>query len=175
MDNFSIARPYVKAILDVAEEGNTYLEWDKMLNFLSAVVSNSDAQSFLNNMVVTGEEKINFFCEVGSSVLNNYGENLIRTLVQAKRVLLLPVIYCLYKEMLQVVRSELDVNLLVAQQSSQDLKVEFSDSIPGEQVGIKEQVSPELIAGGVARIGNKVVDGSYKGQLASLREFIVSE
>lgn len=175
MEEFAIARPYVKAILTIAADDCSYAEWEKMLNFLSMVVTDVDGSFFLRDMSVSTDQKIDFLSNINPKMLNKYGVNFIKTLAGAKRLMLLPSIFSLYEILMRKAESKLDIYLQVAQKSEIDVGAEFSSSIKGDEINITEEIAPNLIAGGVARMGNIVVDGSYKGQLASLREFIVSE
>lgn len=175
MEDFAIARPYVKAIISVAAEDGDYASWEKMLGFLSMIAVDKCGRNFLQDRSVSAEEKVVFLCNLRPDVLNRFGENFIKILAHSKRLMLLPSIYSLYKILLLEIESKLDVYLRVAKKTSLDVGAEIGRNIPSEQINITEEVVPNLIAGGVARIGNHVVDGSYKGQLALLHAFIVSE
>lgn len=175
MEEFAIARPYVKAILTIAANDGSYTAWEGMLRFLAMVVLDTDGRRFLQDMSVSTEQKVDFLININANMLNTYGVNFIKTLAEAKRIMLLPSIFSLYEVLMRKAESKLDIYLQVAQKSDVDVGAEFNSNLMGDEISITEEIAPNLIAGGIARIGNIVVDGSYKGQLASLREFIVSE
>lgn len=48
------------------------------------------------------------------------------------------------------------------------------NAMTGKSVHLEKHVDPGIIGGAIIRIGDKLIDGSIRGQLASLREQLVS-
>ena len=85
----TIARPYAVAIFNLAKEENTLSEWSDMLSFMSGVVENKAINSFVLDSKVLDTDREELILNVCGDKINSSGKNLIKLLVEYKRLLIL--------------------------------------------------------------------------------------
>lgn len=171
----TVTRPYAKAVLALAKEENSYAAWTNMLQFLSDVATDALGYKVLSNLAMSPGEKVAFICDIGKDVLNEQAKNLVKTLARGKRLLILPELFSLYEQLREQAEGLVVIDLTVAQDVD---RAEFDQiaaickkSFAG-QVNLHEKVDPNLISGGKAQIGNRVVDASIHGRLAAMRNLL---
>jgi len=176
INSATISRPYAKAILALTRDNDSDGRWLEILEFLSSVVSDAKAKLLLSNLAITHEVKAQFLCEVGDTVLNQQAKNFIRILAKNKRLLIIPVIYRMYYELLQQEQKKLNVRLITAHQLDKDLLEELRDTLVvdfSEQVILQHETDPKLIAGGKIKIGDRVVNSSVQNRLRTLYNHLI--
>lgn len=171
----TVTRPYAKAVLAVAKATNTYAKWTDMLNFLSGIVQDPLGYKVLSNLAISSGEKVDFICAVAKDVLDKQGENLIKVLARSKRLLILPELYRLYEQMRKNAEKLVEIDLTLAEKIDQAelnaIQAICENNFVG-QVILTEQVNASLISGGVAQIGNRVIDASIIGRLQAMRNLL---
>ena len=87
--NLTTARPYAKAIFDLALRRQQLLQWQHLLKMLTIVALECKKRKLLINPQINSEQKIDFF----SDVINKSPEatNLVALLAMRKKLALLPV------------------------------------------------------------------------------------
>ena len=53
----TIARPYARAIFDIAKNNNAFDEWDNVLSYLSDVIDDKNAIDFIKNKTIGHDNK----------------------------------------------------------------------------------------------------------------------
>ena len=82
----TLARPYAKAVFEVAlDGGNALAEWQRMLNTVAAVVSTGKVQTFLASPTATAEQQAALIKGVCGDELNAKALNMIQVLATNKR------------------------------------------------------------------------------------------
>lgn len=168
----TVARPYAKAILALAKAANSYAVWTNMLQTLALIIQDPMGNKVISNLAIAPMDKAAFIIAVAKDVLNEQSENLIKLLATRKRLLILPELYSLYEEMRKAAEDLVYINLELAQDVDaaelNELQTIIKNNFAGKVI-LSEQVNPQLISGGVAQIGNRVVDASIMGRLHAMR------
>lgn len=168
----TVTRPYAKAVLALAKEQNAYVQWTQMLELLATIVQNPMGKKIITNLAIAPADKAEFICSVAGAALTTDAKNLVKVLARAKRLLILPELFNLYEEMRRKIEGIVIVDLTLAQQTDQQELADFRATCDKNFVGevvLQAQLDPMLISGGVAQIGNRVVDASVFGRLAAMR------
>ncbi len=76
----------------------------------------------------------------------------------------------LVKEHLGRIEVEVTTAVELSDEELERLKERLGRILEGREVILKTRVDPDLLGGAVFRFGGRMVDGSVRGQLASLRE-----
>jgi F-type H+-transporting ATPase subunit delta len=160
----TVARPYAKAILQLAKHDDSYQQWTQALAFLAKLAEDPMGEKILSNRAVSITEKADFICNLMPDVLTPEAKNLVRLLAVSRRLLILPALYRLFEVMRKKAQGAVTVHLTLTQQT--DLSV---DNL-GENITVVEDIDPTLIGGGIAKIGNRVVDASIIGRLIAMRD-----
>ena len=85
----TIARPYAKAVFDLAVEKGEFDQWSSMLAFAAEVARNDAIKTFLGGQH-SAKELTEVFASVCGDELNEYGLNLIKIMAENGRLAALP-------------------------------------------------------------------------------------
>jgi F-type H+-transporting ATPase subunit delta len=101
--------------------------------------------------------------------------NFCKLLVQKKRAEILPELAEVYQALVDGDKNLVRGTVVSATALSADLSAKVKatlEKITGKQVVLTTAVDPSIIGGMVAKVGDLVLDGSIKSQLAGLQESI---
>ena len=100
--------------------------------------------------------------------------NFLKVLVDNGREEILEEVLGRYEQLVKVHFGRIEVGVTTAVELSQDqldrLKERLGRVLAGREVILETNVDPELIGGAVFRFGGRMMDGSIRGRLESLRE-----
>lgn len=94
-------------------------------------------------------------------------------LVDKGREEYLPTILAVYQERLRADKGEVEAHVRSAQKLSAELRQSLEKNLQtftGKKIKLTEQVEPELIAGMVIVVGDRVIDTSFRHQLSEISE-----
>jgi F-type H+-transporting ATPase subunit delta len=167
----TVARPYAEAAFQLAAEGNALAKWSEMLGALALVARDERVQRAASNPELSDDQVAGLFIAILAGSLSAEGENYVRVLAQNKRLELLPLI----QEQFEVLKNEREGVVEAEVQSAFELTdaqiadlVQRLEKKTGRRVRAKVEVSKDLIAGVRILLGDKVIDGSARAQLAAL-------
>lgn len=174
----TIARPYAKAILELAKQNKDYSAWSNMLDFLNKILSDPRIISLVNNHEISSAEKANIICKVKPEYLNQQGENLVKLLAENKRLLIIPELYKIYENMRQQAEQETNLSLITAEKLTdadmQNLLKNITNKFSGK-TKVTSQIDPSLLGGGKIKIGDRVIDSSVKSRLLNLHKHLAKQ
>jgi F-type H+-transporting ATPase subunit delta len=100
--------------------------------------------------------------------------NFLKVLVDNGREEILEEVLVRYEQLVKQHLGRIEVGVTTAVELSQDqlewLKERLEATLEGREVVLETNVDPELIGGAVFRFGGRMMDGSIRGRLESLRE-----
>ena len=100
--------------------------------------------------------------------------NFLKVLVDNGREEILDEVLGRYEQLVKEYLGRLEVAVTIAVELSQEqldgLKERLESVLEGREVILETNVDPELIGGAVFRFGGRMMDGSIRGRLESLRE-----
>lgn len=169
-ESTTIARPYAEALFRLADGSGRLREWAAMLDQLAGVAGNGDVREAIGNPKLTGSQLADLFLSLCKGI-DAEGENLVRLLVENRRLSVLPEVRGLFDELKNQREGVLDAQIYsafpldAAQQGKlvADLEARFRQRIAAEL-----SVDPELIGGVKVVIGDQVIDASVRGKLAAM-------
>ena len=167
----NIARPYARAVFELAKAGADYSVWSEQLDMLAAVAADPNVGDLFNNPKVSRSELALVFIDVCGDRLGESVKNLVRILAQNRRLHALPAIAEQYEhlrgEAEQTVQAELESALPVSDTQQQRI-VEALSQRMGRRVELTVKTNEELLGGAVVRAGDLVIDGSIRARLEKL-------
>jgi F-type H+-transporting ATPase subunit delta len=86
----TIARPYAQAIFELAQEQTKLRQWSDMLQMTAQVAADENIQAIMGNTSVTKAQLTDLFISVCGDNLTDEGVNLIKLLVENRRLSVLP-------------------------------------------------------------------------------------
>jgi len=165
------ARPYAKAVYQVASATKTEKSWGDALELMSAVVANRDMISMLDNPGLKKEQKGELFLQVISDRLSEQQRNLARLMAENGRLKIMPEVAQQFEVYRTIAEGKIDAvavsafPLTKAQQSA--ITKSLKDKL-GREVTLTTSTDESLIGGVVIKAGDTIIDGSMKAQLAML-------
>ena len=173
----TVARPYAKAVFEVAREQSTISQWADMLNTLAAVTEEPKLKKALGNPAFSAEEKANALADVCEEVTKEQGKAFLLALATNKRLSLLPVISELFIQFKLNYEKAVNVTFTSAFELTAEQIQALAASLAKKldrTVNLTNETDASLIGGVVIRTGDLIIDGSVRGKLAKLSEAINS-
>lgn len=175
----TIARPYAKAILATTENESQQKSWTDFLNIAAELIDNPEISkrihlpNFSHDLVKWIEQLL--VDRKGKSSLYPEEINFLNLLIDNNRLILLPKISEIYKELLL----EKTKVCLVKVQSAQELKDSEVSSLKetlhrkiGQDILLEISVNPDLIAGVLIEYNGQVIDQTMKGRIAAFARLL---
>ncbi|MCJ7664610.1 MAG: ATP synthase F1 subunit delta [Desulfobacterales bacterium] len=177
MINRKIARRYAKALMNIGQEdGNYDTYWEELDAFTSLFQREEQLREVLRNPTCTVPRRQAIIKEIGTRLrLSPVTSNFLQLLVDKDRMMYLPDITALYRELVDEAAGRARVHLVTAHDLAKKKIEELThglQALVGKTVIMEVETDPSLIGGVVARIGDTVYDGSVKTQLKRLKEIL---
>jgi F-type H+-transporting ATPase subunit delta len=167
----TVARPYAEAAFKLAEEANALAKWSEMLRALALVAQDARVRAATSDPNLSDEQVAGLFIAILASRLSAEGENFVRVLAYNRRLELLPLISeqfeALKNEREGVVEAEVQSAFELSKAQVADV-VQRLESKTGRKVRSRVSIDKDLIGGVRVLLGDKVIDGSVRAQLAAL-------
>lgn len=177
MSNFeTIARPYAKAIFELASEEGGLQTWLDRLVTAAAIADDVGMQGMFDTPSMLPSEHVDLFLSVyagidGAETANVAFKNLIGLLAENNRLPALSAIAAAYEVLKQEADGKVEVQVTSAQALNHKQKNEIAKSLAkklGKEVSITSEVDESLIAGAIIRAGDLVIDGSVLARFGKL-------
>jgi len=167
----TLARPYAEAAFRIADASGTLPRWSDMLADLGKVSAEPAIAAALRDPNLAAPKAAGLLIQVLAGRLTGEAENLVRVLAENRRLELLPEVAAQYESLKNEREGVVEAQILSAfpldDAQLADL-VSRLEKKTGKRVKTEVSVDPELIAGVRVVIGDKVIDGSARAQLAAL-------
>ena len=166
----TIARPYAVAIFKLAKDDKKLNVWSDLLGLLSGLVTNSELKAFLEDTkILDSERETTLMTCVGN--IDEHGKNLIKLLIENKRLMIIPYIYDIYEELKATEEGTMEAQIIVAEEPEAaviknlvaSLEKKFNKKIESNLV-----IDKSIIGGTKIIVGDTVIDASVRSQLDSL-------
>jgi F-type H+-transporting ATPase subunit delta len=167
----TLARPYAEAVFRLADAGGKLGEWSDMLANLTSVAADPNVAAAIHDPNLTAPKVAGLFIGILGGRLTGEAENMVRVLAENRRLEVLPEITSQFEQLKNgregMVEAEI-VSAFPMQDAQLAHLVSALEARTGKRVKAHVSVDPELIAGVRVEIGDKVIDGSVRAQLAAL-------
>ncbi|MFT6034032.1 MAG: F-type H+-transporting ATPase subunit delta [Arenicella sp.] len=170
-DNASIARPYAKAVFDLAQQENAFDAWTTALEQLAVISNDADFNALVSDPRVEGVKVAELLTDLAKDSLPEGGANLIKLLVQNDRVQSLVDINQQYTDLVAKANALVNADVITAKPLTEDQKSSLAAALEkrlGLKVQLEETVDADLIGGAIIKAGDMVIDGSAKGRIEKL-------
>jgi len=167
------ARPYARAIFELAHESGRLSEWSATLQFMAAVVANEDARHMLDNPKLTKQEAADILLTLCGEQLDEQGQNLVKLLAENSRIAEIPEISTLFEASKAEVEGSIEVQITSAFEMGDSALAKMSDALKvklGREVNLTVTIDTSIIGGVIIRAGDMVIDGSIQGRLQSMTQ-----
>jgi len=170
------ARPYAKAIFELASDEGNLQSWGDRLQLAAVVASDADMQAMFELPSMLASEQCELFLSVMSGVKNAPEvsadfKNLVALLAENNRLPALPSIATTFETLKQEAEGKIEVQIKTARKLSAKQQAAITKSLAkklGKEISVTTEIDESLIAGAIIRAGDMVIDGSAKGRLDKL-------
>lgn len=164
----TIARPYARAVFELAQSKGRLEEWSAQLAFLAAAIRDPSLRALIESPRYTKQQRADLVIKVGEGRLDEEGANLVRLLAENDKLTVLPEIAGLY----ELHRAEAEGSVEAEVTSAFPMSDAELDRLAaglkrrlGREVRIKNKVDESLLGGALIQVGDMVIDGSIRGRL----------
>jgi F-type H+-transporting ATPase subunit delta len=167
----TIARPYAKALFELALEDKKLDAWSQALAIGAAVVSDVRVKKLLASPLVTTEQLADLLIDIGGKAFDAEGQNFVRVLASNRRLGLLPEIAAIFEKLKAEAERVTDVTVTSAAPLSAEQQREYVAAMRKRlktEVRLQCEVDPALVGGAILRADDLVIDGSLRGRLDRL-------
>ncbi|MDO9106934.1 MAG: F0F1 ATP synthase subunit delta [Methylovulum sp.] len=169
----TLARPYASAVFKRAKETSSAGKWSQSLAFMSAVLNNGEISVLLDNPRVGKQELLGFMLDICQGQVDEEGANFLALLVHNNRLALVSTVARLFETYKADDEGYVDVEVATAYEFSEDARLQFSATLEkawGKKIHMNVILDKSLIGGVLVRAGDKVIDGSIRGQLQHMQK-----
>ncbi|HKG93641.1 MAG TPA: F0F1 ATP synthase subunit delta [Gemmatimonadaceae bacterium] len=169
----TIARNYAEALLELARRANDLEGWGNMIfSVADAMQRDMKLHHFLESPRVSADKKR----EVLGKALQDRTPRLfvryLQALVRNRRHMLIPQIAAAYSDLVDEVEGRVHAQVTVAKEPTGEDKAMIARQLSrtmGKEVVPHISVNPAILGGVVVRVGDRVMDGSVRRRLTTLR------
>lgn len=176
-DFTTAARPYAKAVFEMARDSSQFEDWSGRLGFWSSLVSNADMASRLEAPGLTHQDRAAMIETVVGDEMDEHSRNFIRLLSENNRLSLLPDIHAIYEELRAEAEGEIEATVTSAFEltdAQRDNIIAALSKRLDRKVKIVNEVDTDLIGGAIIRAGDFVIDGSLKGRVENMERTVIN-
>lgn len=171
-DFTTAARPYAKAVFELARDSGKFDEWSNRLSVLGALIGHPDMQERLDSPNLTHTDAARLVETVASDVVNDDdSRNFINLLAENNRMKLMGDIGGLFEELRAESEGEIEASVTSAFELTDDQRERMTAALSkrlDRKVRIVSTVDTDLIGGAIIRAGDLVIDGSVKGRIEKM-------
>ena len=172
MPKAASARRYAQAVFQIALEKDQLDGWLEDLAVLARELESPGFAGFLDAPQVPVTEKIRVVADTLGDAVDPLGVNLLSLLASRTSAGLLPSIVEEYQRLLDrqrgIERAEVASAVPLDDEQRQRV-VDLLEGIVAKKVELAPRVEPEIIGGIIARVGDRVIDGSARTKLREMR------
>ena len=170
-DFTTAARPYAKAVFDIAKEANELDSWGDALTNLANVVVDTHINELLSNPETSKQAKGEALIQILGDNLNDKQKNLVKLMAENGRLQLMPDVLAQF----EVARAKAENKIEAEVVSAFELTAEQTDDLVktlknklGCDITLTTTIDESLIGGVIIKAGDTIIDASMKSQLDSL-------
>ena len=175
-----VARRYAQALLELGSEmGDLDAIVDQMTSVAAAWNDSADLRNAMENPLVPHEMKRAVMSEVADRVgATTTTRRTLLLLVDRRRTRTLPYLARTLRELADarkgVVRAEVTTAAPLSESYYARLQAQL-EKMTGKRVVIERSTDPSLIAGVVTRLGDRIIDGSLRTRLQSIKDALMPQ
>jgi F-type H+-transporting ATPase subunit delta len=178
----TVARPYARAIFDVASDANALDAWSRALAAAAVVASDHEARAYLNRPELRATERAEFLAQILNGVADaeplttSEGTTRLALLTENDRLDALHEVSAQFDQLKAARENRVNVQVVAASAidgtQAEKIKQALTSKLRRE-VELEFEVDPSLIGGAVIRAEDMVIDGSLKTRLARLASALI--
>jgi F-type H+-transporting ATPase subunit delta len=181
-DHSTVARPYAKALFDLANGSGKLGSWSEALNAAAAVLADPSAKRVLATPTLDEAKRADFIRAMsvglkGADVFETtHGKALLALLAENDRLTVLPEIAAQFDTLKAQAENKMKVKLISATPADPKVVEQIAQALKkrlGREVELELEVDAALIGGAIIRAEDMVIDGSVRARLEKLAHTLI--
>lgn len=167
----TVARPYAKALFELARARQQLEVWSQALTVAATMVTEERVRRLLTSPQVTPEQLADLVIDIAGGRLDAEGHNFIRVLAANRRLGFLPEIAAIYAKLKADEENTVEVRVTSAVPLGANQQKKLAAALGARlqrDVRLRCEIDSTLLGGAVLRADDLVIDGSLRGRLAQL-------
>jgi F-type H+-transporting ATPase subunit delta len=162
------ARPYARAVFEMAKETDSLTDWSESLSFMGSIAANEDVAALLETPKMAKQAGADAFIQLCDDKLDDKAQNLVKTLAENNRIKLFPEISALFEVLKDEAEGSIEVIVTTAKKLTKAEEKSIATALKkrlGREVKLKVSIDKALLGGAIIKAGDLVIDGSIQGRL----------
>lgn len=177
MRDSTIARNYAEALLVLARKAGDPTAWGNMIGDVAdALERDPSLRLFLESPRVDVAQKNEILGKAFQDRMPRMFVRFLQQLVKNRRQMLIPEIALAYRDLLDEAENRVHARVTLAQQPTEAETTAIAQQLGrtlGKTVVPHVTVNPAILGGVIVRVGDRVMDGSVRRRLATLRNRLI--
>ncbi|OGI22042.1 MAG: ATP synthase F1 subunit delta [Candidatus Melainabacteria bacterium RIFOXYA12_FULL_32_12] len=173
----TIADRYAIAMIDLGEKTNQLdILGDDLSKINNTFKSNPELLKFLEHPTITADDKKDVINKIFKDAVTDYALSLTKLLLDRNRIFLFPYLVSHYNDILSKKRNITVAKIITAIDIDDDTKNRVKDKLEKAlscSIKLETRINPDIIAGMVIKIGDKIIDGSIKTKLENMKKQLI--
>ncbi|MFM8355255.1 MAG: F0F1 ATP synthase subunit delta [Gammaproteobacteria bacterium] len=169
----TLARPYAKAVFELAKSQSRLGPWSDMLSVLAGVAAYPSVHGMLESPDLAESAKARQLTGLCGDAIDDRAQALVGLLATNKRLDLIGEVREQFEALKALEEQVLDVEIVSAFELTDEQGALLRDGLARRfqrEVNMTSRVDATLIGGAIIRAGDTVIDGSVRGRLSRLAE-----
>lgn len=169
----TMARPYARAVFDIAQQAGALEAWSNGLAAVAAIVSDAQASQLIGNPDIAAAKLADTVIALAQADLPQHGDAYVRLLVENGRLTVAPAIAEQFEALRAAAEQRVDVTVTSAVEFSAQQKQALATSLQQRlavHVDLSFEQDDAIIGGAVIRAGDLVIDRSLRSQLERMQQ-----
>jgi F-type H+-transporting ATPase subunit delta len=177
----TIARPYAKAVFDIALANKQLNEWSKFLQACSQVVSNSEMANLISSpgadVKALAKSIYELAIEIANTKENKSFLSFVVVLAGNARLRVVSEISNQFDSKKRIEEGVVEVTITsaidIGDESLSKIKQALKEKL-NKSIEVIVEKDEQLIGGATIRVGDHMIDGSVRSQLSNLNRFLIN-
>jgi F-type H+-transporting ATPase subunit delta len=173
----TLARPYAKAVFELARDTSRFADWSAILKGLSDAIQDPAVSAAIGHPAISKGQLSQALIDAIGPKVGADGSNLLHLLIDNSRLKLAPAIAAEYEALRAEAEATIDVEITTASVVEPARIAQLTDAIAKRlerRLNVTTKVDESLLGGAVIRAGDLVIDGSAVGELDRLRQQLIA-
>lgn len=172
-DFTTAARPYARAVFELARDAGDYVRWSEQLGLVAAIASDSEMRRLLEAPGLGNIRRAEMIISVCGEHIQPEAANFLRLCAENGRLAMLVDITALYEIYRAEAEGVTEATVVSARALSDDQQADIVAALAkrlGGRINLTIETDESLLGGAIVRAGDLVIDGSVRGRLDKLAQ-----
>ncbi|MDD3013406.1 MAG: F0F1 ATP synthase subunit delta [Candidatus Gastranaerophilales bacterium] len=173
----TIADRYANALIELGEKCEQLDIYNTDLGLILATfASHKDLNRFLEHPTIPIGDKKEIIENIFKGAVSPNILNTLKLLLDRNRIFIFPSIVYHYTEILNKKRNIAIAEVFTAIEIDEEIKIRVKNQLEklfNKTINLEHKIQPDIIAGMVVKVGDRVIDGSIKARLENMKKQMI--